>query len=112
MIDKIRRRFKPEEFAEKNYITKILQSAFKQKINDWRIIRKSTDARQKQVWIDAEFIIATGTDDRVTAPFKDVEFKHIKKDSPQVVIVGAGPAGLFAALRALELGFKPIVIER
>ena len=112
MIDKIRRRFKPEEFADKNYITKILQSAFKQKINDWRIIRKSTDARQKQVWIDAEFIIATGTDDRVTAPFKDVEFKHIKKNSPQVVIVGAGPAGLFAALRALELGFKPIVIER
>lgn len=112
MIDIIRLRLKPEEFADKRITAKMIQSASKFKVNDFRIMRKSIDARQRQVWIDAEFIVASGDDSHVVGLIPKVRFTPVPEGAPQVVIVGAGPAGLFAALRAIELGWRPIVIER
>lgn len=81
-------------------------------INDFRIISRSIDARQRQVKVQLTVRIATDDDREVPKRVYPVEYKTVTTDSPQVIIVGAGPAGLFAALRALELGMKPVVIER
>ena len=81
-------------------------------INDFRITRRSVDARQRNVVVTLAVAVATGDDPQVEPPFVPVEFRHVPHDAPQVVIVGAGPAGLFAALRAIELGVRPILVER
>lgn len=71
--------------------------------------KRSIDARKSAVKINATFLIYP----KGEIPEKEAVF-HPKqvKDCPEVVIIGAGPAGLYAALRALELGLKPIVYER
>jgi len=73
-------------------------------------LKRSIDARGKQVLvrIKADVYTSPPTTDIIATKFvyKDVSRKK------HVVIVGAGPAGLFAALRAIELGLKPIVLER
>lgn len=74
------------------------------------VIKRSIDARQKKVKINLKLNVYLSED-----------FEEVKINTPQyrdvsseeaVIIVGAGPAGLFAALRCIELGKKPIVIER
>ncbi len=73
-------------------------------------LKRSIDARKKEIKINASFQVFL---DGVVPTF-NLEFEPRKVDehSGVVHIVGAGPAGLFAALRALELGLKPIVYER
>jgi len=75
-----------------------------------RIIRKSIDARKRDIIVNLEIEVFSGIDLPVPAitPFnhQNVEGK------PEVIIVGAGPAGLFAALRLIELGIRPVIIER
>ncbi len=74
------------------------------------IRKRSIDARQKQVKINLQVQVFINEDfqgRKIMLPlYKDV------KNSEEVIIIGAGPAGLFAALRCIELGKKPIVIER
>lgn len=81
-------------------------------INDIRIVRRSIDARQRNVMVNVSLNVASGSDTKIIPAYRNHELKHAGPDTPAVVIVGAGPAGLFAALRALELGMRPIVIER
>ncbi len=77
-----------------------------------KIVRRSIDARQRQVmvnlslkvWIDENPSEADCTP--VCPVYPDVS------GAPQAVVVGAGPAGLFAALRLIELGMRPVVLER
>ncbi len=74
-----------------------------------RIIRRSVDARGKNVKINLGLEVFTGElpDDNPTV----FEYQWVG-NKPEVLIVGAGPAGLFAALRLTELGFKPVIFER
>lgn len=81
-------------------------------INDLRVVRRSVDARKRPVYLNLGVRVALGPDMLVPEPFVPVEFRKIAADAPRLVIVGAGPAGLFAALKALQLGVRPIVIER
>lgn len=81
-------------------------------VNEIRIIRRSIDARQRNVMVNLTIRAATGSDSHVEPPYKKVDFRKVADDAPRIVIVGAGPAGLFAALKAIELGIKPIVLER
>lgn len=75
------------------------------------IIRRSIDARKKKVMINLTLNVHI---DKIDASFKRYEpiaYPNVA-DAKQVIIVGAGPAGLFAALELIELGFKPIILER
>lgn len=75
-----------------------------------RILKRSIDARQRQIYVNLKvrvYINEQPADDNyVRTDYPDVEGR------PQVVVVGAGPGGLFAALRLIELGLRPIVLER
>ncbi|MBR6043331.1 MAG: FAD-dependent oxidoreductase [Paludibacteraceae bacterium] len=80
-------------------------------INDIRIIKKSIDARSR-VQIKVNLTVDVYTNDDV--PQKETqqfEYKDVSSATP-VIVVGSGPAGLFAALRLIELNLKPIVLER
>lgn len=82
------------------------------RLNDWRVTRRSIDARKKPVRINAGIVCAIGEDRRVEGEYTPVKYSPVKHDAPTAVIVGAGPAGYFAALRALECGWRPVVLER
>ena len=75
-----------------------------------RILKRSVDARQRQIFVNLKvrvYVNELPQDDAyVKTYYPNVEGR------PQVVVVGAGPGGLFAALRLIELGLRPIVLER
>ena len=79
-------------------------------INAARILKRSIDARQRTIFVNLKvraYINEMPTDDEYEhTTYNKVEGK------PQVIVVGAGPGGLFAALRLIELGLRPIIVER
>ena len=79
-------------------------------INATRILKRSIDARQRTIFVNLNVRVYLNEmpKDNEYQPtiYKNVEGK------PQVIIVGAGPGGLFAALRLIELGLRPIIVER
>ena len=100
------------QYEDDNVLKKIAASSLNiplQKISAIKILKRSIDARgrkvvyrmQVQVFIDEVFVPETYT----------VNYPDVKNGKP-VIIVGAGPAGLFAALQCIELGLKPIILER
>ena len=79
-------------------------------ICDLRIRRRSIDARQRTIYVNLTVDVYVNE----TAPetdFAPIEYPDVSR-SKQAIVVGAGPAGLFAALRLIELGLRPIVLER
>jgi hypothetical protein len=71
--------------------------------------RRSVDARQRVIRVN--MAVEAYLDE--LPPEEKIEFTYDLVDrKPPVIIVGAGPAGLFAALRLIELGFKPLIFER
>ena len=75
-----------------------------------RILKRSIDARQRTIFVNLKvrvYINEQPQDDE----YQRVEYRDVS-DRPQVIVVGAGPGGLFAALRLIELGLRPIVLER
>lgn len=115
MIQDINLRVTPKEAAERSELARLVTNALRQnevQVNDFRIVKRSVDARKKDIKINLTVRVATGEDVVVDAPFVPVDFMPVKGNAPVVVIVGAGPAGLFAALKAIMLGWKPVVIER
>ena len=80
-----------------------------QELRDLRVIRRSIDARQRQVMVN--LTVRAWLGEEPTAAFPQVEYRDVS-GCPQVIVVGAGPGGLFAALRLIELGLRPIVVER
>lgn len=75
-----------------------------------RVLRRSIDARQRTIYVNLKvraYINETPQDDE----YKPVEYPYVG-DRPQVVVVGEGPGGLFASLRLIELGLRPVILER
>ena len=75
-----------------------------------RVLKRSIDARQRQIYVNLRvrvYINEEPTDEM----FSRIEYPNVE-GKPSVVVVGAGPGGLFAALRLIELGVRPIVVER
>ena len=75
-----------------------------------RVLKRSIDARSRNVQVKILVELIPGSNDLSTQNFKK-DYQDVSKAS-KVIIVGSGPAGLFAALRLIELGIKPIVLER
>ena len=75
-----------------------------------RILKRSIDARQRQIYVNLKVRVYVNEqphdDEYVKTVYPNVEGR------PAVIVVGAGPGGLFAALRLIELGLRPIVLER
>lgn len=94
----------------KSHTARLLQLPASQ-IQSCAVLKRSIDARQKQIKInlklDIRFVGEAPFERLITLP----DYKNVANSKP-VVVVGAGPAGLFAALQLIELGLKPIVIER
>ena len=80
------------------------------RMNAVRILRRSIDARQRTIYVNLSVRVYVGE-----VPDED-GFRHTLYNNvegrPPVVVVGAGPGGLFAALRLIELGLRPVVVER
>ena len=78
-------------------------------ISDWRIRKRSIDARRKPIKVNLQIEFwLKGEQREFHPPFVPQNVS----DAPEICIIGAGPAGLYAALRAVEAGFKPIIFER
>lgn len=103
----------PKQASDKQYYLPIVAKTLNIDVHNIalaRVVRRSIDARGKFVKVNlgVQVFVDESIPDVYTNKFDypDVSTKD------EVVIVGSGPAGLFAALRLIELGFKPVVLER
>lgn len=92
------------------YVAQLLQVSVSE-IQKIVVVKRSIDARQRAIKINLKVLVffqgETLTNDGVSRP----NYPNVQ-NAREVIVVGAGPAGLFAALQLIELGLKPIVIER
>ena len=86
------------------------QGVSARQLQGFRVIRRSIDARQRQIFVN--LTVRCWLDEPMAEePFQRTYYPNVE-GHPQVIVVGAGPGGLFAALRLIELGLRPIVVER
>lgn len=81
------------------------------RLTDVVTIRRSIDARQRKVAVNVTVraYVDESAPDTLVQP---VNYRPVNPDAPSAIVVGAGPAGLFAALRLIERGIKPVIVER
>ncbi len=113
MIQELQLRILPEQAANEQSIK---QYVAREKgwdvrtIQAVRTLRRSIDARQRTIFVNLTvcvYINELPTDNEYTETYYPMV-----DEGPEVIVVGAGPGGLFAALRLIELGCRPIVVER
>ena len=103
----------PVVAASENAIKRYLaeeQGIDQRTINSVRVLKKSIDARQRKIFVNLKirvYINEVPQDDE----YEHTEYQNVE-GRPQVVVVGEGPGGLFASLRLIELGLRPVVLER
>ncbi len=92
----------------KAYDSKAIEKALRLGPSDrYVIVRRSIDARRRDVFVD--LVVRVNPD----KPLKEsLSLRDADPANGQVIIVGSGPAGLFAALKLLELGIRPVILER
>ncbi|MEG0518612.1 MAG: NAD(P)/FAD-dependent oxidoreductase [Bacteroidales bacterium] len=80
------------------------------KITSYEVVKKSLDARGHEIFYRYRVKTTTGAEP-LLEPYIVADYKNVK-DAEPVIIIGAGPAGLFAALKLLQLGKRPVILER
>ena len=80
-------------------------------ISGFHVLKKSLDARSKQPWINLH-VKAFINEPFIEREIEKIELLNVSQARKKVIVVGAGPAGLFAALKLMEHGIKPIILER
>lgn len=114
MQQKIQLKLTPAEASDESAICQhILQLLGKAEgdISGYTILKKSVDARSRQIWINLTVNAFIGEPYRKRVVDKAI-LKDVTHARHSAVVIGAGPAGLFAALRLIGQGIKPIVLER
>ena len=80
-------------------------------IQEMRLRKHSIDARQNELKVQLRIEVGIGMD-LPPEPEYASNYPEVQVSAKRIIIIGCGPAGMFAALRAIELGCKPIVLER
>lgn len=113
MIQEFQLRVLPEQAANEQNIKKFLvndKGLTGTQINHVRVLKRSIDARQRTIFVNLTVRVYINEEP------SDESFTHIDypdvSNRPAAIVVGAGPGGLFAALRLIQLGIRPIVLER
>jgi uncharacterized FAD-dependent dehydrogenase len=104
----------PSEAAQEAIISQYIAKEEAVATNDvsgFTILKKSIDARGRQPWINLTLRVFIGEPFQ-PREFRSFDFKDVHNSPKKVLIIGAGPAGLFAGLRLLEAGIQPIILER
>lgn len=111
-MKEVRIRVKPEQVEDQELHKRILAKQLKLPVDELQIqLRKrSIDARKEQVKYELIYTAVQGAKPLERKVYQS-QYQDVSSKEP-VVIIGAGPAGLFAALRLIELGMKPIILER
>lgn len=112
MIKDITIRVSPEVAGSPSLLASKVFGTAGCKVNDWKIVKRSVDARKRDIIINLTVRVASGEDLKVSSGYVPVKFPDVSHAEHTVVIVGSGPAGLFAALECIRLGMKPIILER
>ena len=113
MIEEYQIRILPEQAASEEGIKRYLakeKGLDVRTLNQVRVLKRSIDARQRTIFVNLKvraYINEFPQDDQyVHTEYPDVSSK------PCVIVVGEGPGGLFASLKLIELGYRPVVLER
>ncbi len=113
MIQELQLRLLPEEAAGEQTLMCVAAretGTDAGRIQAVRVLKRSVDARQRKIFVNVKLRVFI--DEQPREPeYRTVEYGDVSAAQP-VVVVGAGPGGLFAALRLIELGLRPIVVER
>ena len=113
MVHEFQLRVQPYEAANEQSLARYIareKGMDERKINAVRVLRRSIDARQRTIYIN--LTVRVFVNEMPPADeFTPREYPNVEGKRP-VIVVGAGPAGLFAALKLIENGLRPIVVER
>lgn len=113
MIHEYQLRILPEQAASEQSLKQYIgreKGLDVRTINAIRILKRSIDARQRTIYVNLTirvFVNETPSEEE----FECTDYPNVE-GHPAVIVVGAGPGGLFAALKLIELGLRPIVVER
>ena len=113
MINEYQIRVLPEQAASeqslKSYIAR--EKSFDARtIKGVRVLRRSIDARQRTIFVNLTVRVFIN-ENPSELEYTPTHYRDVS-DGEEVLVVGAGPGGLFAALRLIELGYRPIIVER
>ena len=113
MIEEYQIRILPEQAASEEGIKRYLaqeKGLDVRTLHQVRVLKRSIDARQRTIYVNLK-VRAYINEYAQDEPFVRTEYPDVSS-RPRVIVVGEGPGGLFASLRLIELGFRPVVLER
>ncbi|MEO6253774.1 MAG: FAD-dependent protein [Ferruginibacter sp.] len=114
MQQKISLKLLPSEAADDSAVKRLIANTAGKKtaaVSGYHILKQSIDARAKTIWVNLT-VQAYIDEPFVQRDILSFDFPDTSHAAKKVVIIGAGPAGLFAALHLIEQGIKPIILER